>query len=39
MSWLQRYRLREFIQGSLWLTPVLSMAAAIALAPLQPESR
>jgi len=34
MSWLQRYRFRESVRGSLWLPPLLSMLAAVPLAPL-----
>src|SRR3954451_19939488 len=34
MFWLQRKRLRAFIKNALWAFPVLSMAAAMACAPL-----
>ena len=31
MTWLQRYRARQFIRNSMWVFPVLSMAAALAI--------
>lgn len=34
MTWLQRYRVRHYIANSIWIVPVLAMAAAIAVAPL-----
>jgi len=33
MTWLQRYRLREFSRQSLWLAPTVSLAVTIAIAP------
>jgi uncharacterized membrane protein len=30
MTWLQRYRIRHYIQNSIWIFPVLSTVAAIA---------
>jgi uncharacterized membrane protein len=30
MTWLQRYRLRQYARNSIWILPVLSMLAAIA---------
>jgi uncharacterized membrane protein len=33
MTWLQRHRLREFVVGSLWFTPLLGMVAGAAFAP------
>src|SRR4051794_36524599 len=29
MTWLQRYRVRHYVQTSIWIAPVLSMAAAL----------
>jgi uncharacterized membrane protein len=29
MTWLQRYRLRHYVTNSIWILPVLSMAAAM----------
>ena len=34
MTWLQHYRLRRFIHGSLWLTPVLAICLVFVVAPL-----
>ncbi|MEA1048424.1 DUF2254 domain-containing protein [Lamprobacter modestohalophilus] len=34
MSWRLSYRLRHFIQGTLWITPVASLLLAMGLAPL-----
>ena len=34
MSWLWRYRLRLFLKGTLWISPVVSMLLAIMVAPL-----
>ena len=30
MTWLQRYRLRQFVRNSIWFAPVLGMIAALA---------
>ena len=30
MTWLQRYRVRQFVRNSLWFGPVLGMVAALA---------
>jgi len=30
MTWLQRYRIRHYVQNSIWILPVLSTVAAIA---------
>jgi uncharacterized membrane protein len=32
MTWLQRYRVRHYVSNSIWILPVLSMAAAIEAA-------
>jgi uncharacterized membrane protein len=32
MTWLQRYRVRHYVNNSIWIRPVLSMAVAIAAA-------
>src|SRR4249919_850499 len=29
MTWLQRYRLRHYLQNSIWVAPVAAMAAAM----------
>jgi uncharacterized membrane protein len=34
MTWLQRYRLRQYIGNSIWLGPVLSTLAALGAVPL-----
>ncbi len=34
MTWLQRYHLRRFVRGSLWLMPVLAIGLVIVVAPL-----
>lgn len=34
MTWLQRYRLRRMLRGSLWLLPALAIVFALAIAPL-----
>jgi uncharacterized membrane protein len=34
MTWLQRYRIQLYLRNSLWVFPVLSMAAALGLARL-----
>lgn len=34
MTWRLRSRLRLFIHGTLWLTPVASLVLAMGLAPL-----
>src|ERR1035438_7698694 len=34
MSWILRYRCRMFMRSSLFVAPILSMAAAVAVAPL-----
>lgn len=34
MSWRLSYRLRLFVQGTLWVTPVASLLLAMGLAPL-----
>jgi uncharacterized membrane protein len=31
MSWLQRYRLRLYVQNSIWILPLLGIAAALGL--------
>jgi uncharacterized membrane protein len=31
MTWLQRYRARQFVRNSMWVFPVISMAAALAV--------
>lgn len=33
MTWLQRYRVRRFVRNSMWLAPVLGMAAALVVVP------
>jgi uncharacterized membrane protein len=33
MTWLQRYRLRNFVASSVWLPPLLGMVAALLLFP------
>jgi uncharacterized membrane protein len=30
MTWLQRYRVRHYVTNSIWILPLLSMAAAVA---------
>jgi uncharacterized membrane protein len=30
MTWLQRYRIRQYFKNSMWILPLLSMAAAMA---------
>jgi uncharacterized membrane protein len=34
MTWLQRYRLRNFLRSSLWLVPLGSLVLALGIAPL-----
>jgi uncharacterized membrane protein len=34
MTWLQRYHVRHYLANSIWLLPVLSMAAAMGVVPL-----
>ncbi len=34
MTWLQRYRLRHYFTNSIWIFPLLSMAAALVAVPL-----
>src|SRR5262245_39194333 len=34
MTWLQRYRVRHYLQNSIWVLPVCAMAVAMALARL-----
>ncbi len=34
MTWLQRYRLRSFLQSSFWILPVTCLLAALLIAPL-----
>ncbi len=34
MSWIQRYRLRNFFRSSFWLPPVVAIIAALSFAPL-----
>jgi uncharacterized membrane protein len=34
MTWLQRYRVRHYVKNSMWVLPLLSMAAALASARL-----
>ncbi len=34
MTWLQRYRVRHYLANSLWVLPLLSMVAALAVARL-----
>jgi hypothetical protein len=29
MTWIQRYKLRNYIQNSIWILPVLGMVAAL----------
>jgi len=33
LTWLQRYRLRAFLESSLWIVPVVGIALAVAVAP------
>jgi uncharacterized membrane protein len=33
LNWIQRYRLRAFVTSSLWIVPVLGIAAALLVAP------
>ena len=37
MTWLQRFRLREYVRASLWILPALLVALAIVLAVVLPE--
>jgi hypothetical protein len=32
MTWLQRYRLRQYVANSIWVLPVLAMIAALIAA-------
>jgi hypothetical protein len=32
MTWLQRYRVRHYVRNSIWILPLLSMAAALGAA-------
>jgi uncharacterized membrane protein len=34
MTWLRRYRLRHYFTNSIWILPMLSMAASLVLVPL-----
>lgn len=34
MTWLQRYRVRHYVQNSIWIAPVLGMVAALVAARL-----
>lgn len=34
MTWLQRYRIRHYVTHSIWILPVLGMAAALTVVPL-----
>jgi uncharacterized membrane protein len=34
LTWLQRYRLRAFLDSSLWIVPVLGVGLALVLAPM-----
>jgi len=34
MTWLQRYRVRHYVAHSIWILPVLGMAAGLAAVPL-----
>ena len=34
MTWVQRYRVRHYITNSIWILPLVSMAAALVAAPL-----
>jgi uncharacterized membrane protein len=34
MTWLQRYQVRHYFTNSIWILPLLSMIAALVLAPL-----
>jgi uncharacterized membrane protein len=33
MTWVQRYRVRHYVTNSIWIVPLLSMAAALAAVP------
>jgi uncharacterized membrane protein len=33
MTWLRRYRIRHYFANSIWIIPLLSMAAALAVVP------
>ena len=30
MTWLQRYRVRHYVNNSIWIGPLVSMLAALA---------
>jgi len=34
MTWLQRYRIRHYFTNSIWILPLLAMAAALVTVPL-----